>query len=56
MDIVRFTAGATAEALAGNTDGDRVVELGAAPVAKLPAEPAVGLLAAKGRCAGAGLP
>ena len=39
MDIVRFTAGASAEALAGNTDGDRVVELGAAPVAKLPAEP-----------------
>ena len=29
MDIVRFTAGASAEALAGNTDGDRIAGLGA---------------------------
>jgi hypothetical protein len=28
MDIVRFTAGASAEALAGIADGDRVVERG----------------------------
>jgi hypothetical protein len=40
MDIVRFTAGASAEALAGSTGGDRVVELGAASVAELLAEPA----------------
>jgi hypothetical protein len=39
MDIVRFTAGASAEALAGITDGGRV------------AEPTVALPAAKGRCA-----
>jgi hypothetical protein len=51
MDIVRFTAGASAGALAGITDGDRVVELGAASVAELLAEPAVALPAAKGRCA-----
>lgn len=49
MDIVRFTAGASAEALAGSTGGDRVVELGAASVAELLAEPAVALPAAKGR-------
>lgn len=55
MDIVRFTAGASAEALAGITDGDRVVELGAAPVAELLAEPAVVLPAATGRGAGVGL-
>jgi hypothetical protein len=42
MDIVHFTAGASAEALAGSTGGDRVVELGAASVAELLAEPAVG--------------
>jgi len=37
MDIVRFTAGASAEALAGVTDGDRVVgrrARGGAPAAK----------------------
>jgi hypothetical protein len=56
MDIAGFTADASAEALAGITDGDRVVELGAAPVAELLAEPAVALPAAKGRCAGVGLP
>jgi hypothetical protein len=50
MDIVRFTAGASAGALAGITGGDRV-ELGAASVAELLAEPAVALPAAKGRCA-----
>jgi hypothetical protein len=44
------------EALAGITGGDRVVEFGAAPVAELPAKPAVALPAAKGRCAGADLP
>jgi hypothetical protein len=55
MDIVRFTAGASAEALAGSTGGDRVVERGAASVAELLAEPAA-LPAAKGRCAGVGLP
>ena len=52
MEIVRFTAGASAEALAGIADGDRVAELGAASVAALLAEPAVALPAAKGRCAG----
>jgi hypothetical protein len=41
MYIVRFTAGASAGALAGSTDGDRVVEFGAASVAELLAEPAV---------------
>ena len=51
MDIVRFTADASAGALAGITDGDRVVELGAVSVAELLAEPAVALSAAKGRCA-----
>lgn len=51
MDIIRFTAAASAGALAGSTGGDRVVELGAASVAELPAEPAVALSAAKGRCA-----
>lgn len=35
----------------GITGGDRVVELGAASVAELLAEPAVALPAAKGRCA-----
>jgi hypothetical protein len=39
MDIVRFTAGASAEALAPITDGDRVVELGAASVPRLLASP-----------------
>ena len=35
----------------GITDGDRVAELGPAPVAELLAEPAVALPAAEGRCA-----
>jgi hypothetical protein len=51
MDIVRFTVGAGAEALAGITGGDRVVERGAAPVAELLTEPAVALPAARRRCA-----
>ena len=51
MDIVRFTVGPSAGALAGSTDGDRVAELGPAPVAEQLAEPAVALPAAEGRCA-----
>ena len=50
MDIARFTADVSAEALAGITGGDCVVELGAASVAELLAEPAVAFPAAKGRC------
>ena len=55
MDIVRFTAGASAEALAGSTDGDRAVELGAASAAGLLAEPAVAFPAARS-LRGVGLP
>jgi hypothetical protein len=51
MDIVRFHARRQRRGAGGITDGDRVVELGAASVAELLAEPAVALPAAKGRCA-----
>jgi len=46
-----LTSSVSRPALAGITDGDRVAELGPAPVAELLAEPAVALPAAEGRCA-----